>query len=172
MSILKLTIEGINAEELLSNLIATANAMSVGADLSLVANETGKKAVDEKAKKDVAAADEPKPDAPENTEKDVKPTGRRGGRKQQESAGEDPAPTGRRSRSNEKKNLVNDNEEQAALRAQLILDLQDLADVEEAHGEVADALSRVGSKTVKDIPSDLLGDFNVDIQKLINAYFE
>lgn len=166
---LKLTVEGISAEELLSNLIAAANAMSAGADLSLSA---GNKNAEDQNKTEV------KEDAPEQTEKpaDTAPTGRRGARKGAEKADkadDASAGKGRRSRGAAKTDdLVNDNEEQATLRAQLITDLQDLADVEEAHGQVQEALARAGAKSVKEIASASLGDFNADIQKLINQYFE
>lgn len=104
-------------------------------------------------------------------EKDTAPTGRRGGRRQAENkAGEDAAqePTGRRSRGAEKDNLVNDNEEQAELRQSIVDTLQALADHEPSHGKVNDALKRVGSKTVKDIPSELLQAFFDDVQPLLD----
>ena len=174
---LKLTVEGTTAEELLSNLIAAANAMSAGAGLALTAPKKGadvvKEVVEEQLAKEEPAADTPAP------------TGRRGGRKAAEKAAEPEAETeaeaeepkeetkGRRSRgATKKEELVNDNEEQAALRAQLIVDLQDLADVEEAHSEVQDALDRTGAKSVKEVASASLGDFNEDIQVLIAKYFE
>lgn len=103
--------------------------------------------------------------------KDTAPTGRRGGRRQAENkAGEDAAqePTGRRSRGAEKDNLVNDNEEQAELRQTIVETLQALADHEPSHGKVNDALKRVGSKTVKDIPSELLQAFFDDVQPLLD----
>lgn len=187
---LKLTVEGTTAEELLSNLIAAANAMSAGAGLALSANygvkvvkgENSESYVAGVAKEDAAAKEEPAADTPA-------PTGRRGGRKAAEKAPEPEAeaelgaeleaeepkeePKGRRSRGAAKKDeLVNDNEEQAALRAQLIVDLQDLADVEEAHGQVQEALQRTGAKSVKEVASASLGDFNEAIQVLIGKYFE
>lgn len=169
---LKLTIEGITAEELLVNLIAAANAMSAGADLSLSA---GNKPAEDKKKADVkedeAVVEHQQPES-------TVPTGRRGARKGAEKAdkaddADASAGKGRRSRGAAKADdLVNDNEEQAALRAQLITDLQDLADVEEAHGEVQEALQRTGAKSVKEVASASLGDFNEAIQALINKYFE
>lgn len=166
---LKLTVEGITAEELLSNLLAAANAMSAGGGFSLTANgvvNTGGVKEDKKPEQ----KDEPLPDAPEQPSADVKPTGRRGARKGADKAPEeDSAGKGRRSRSTKSDDLVNDNEEQAALRAQLITDLQDLADVEEAHSEVQDALKRVGAKSVKEVASASLGDFDADIQKILKA---
>lgn len=175
MSDLKLTISGATAEELLSNLIAAANAMSAGAGLALSAKDP----VSADAAMSVGVENAaPGADAPAGEEKETAaPTGRRGGRKAAEEAPEAEEPKeetkGRRSRGAAKKDdLVNDNEEQAALRAQLIVDLQDLADVEEAHGEVQEALQRVGAKSVKEVASASLGDFNEAIQVLIAKYFE
>ena len=164
---LKLTVEGKTAEELLSALIAAAKAMSAGAGLDLV------------SEKPQTAAEDKKPDAAEEPAADPKPTGRRGGRNkaedtaEQSEAAEAPAAKGRRSRGAAKvDDLVNDNEEQAALRAQLMVDLQDLADVEDAHKEVAEALKRVGAKSLSEVASASLGDFDADIQPLIAKYFD
>lgn len=104
-------------------------------------------------------------------DKDTAPTGRRGGRRQAENkAGEDAAQesTGRRSRGAEKDKLVDDSEEQAELRQTIVETLQALADHEPSHGKVNDALKRVGSKTVKDIPSELLQAFFDDVQPLLD----
>lgn len=103
-------------------------------------------------------------------QQETEPTGRRSSRRGVDNKpGEDAAaePTGRRSRGTGKENPVNDNEEQAELRTQLVTDLQVLADDEKAHKAVYDALARVGSKSVHEIPSSLLGDFNEDIQPLL-----
>lgn len=168
---LKLSVEGKTAEELLSNLLAAANAMSAGAGLALVSEKPQTPAVEDKK---AEQKEEKLPEEPETPAADTKPTGRRGARRGGDKAPEeDSAPKGRRSRGAAKSdNLVDDNEEQAALRAQLITDLQDLADVEEAHSEVQDALKRVGAKSVKEIASASLGDFDADIQVLIGKYFE
>lgn len=182
---LKLTVEGTTAEELLSNLIAAANAMSAGAGFSLSSRGLMEVAPFNKEGdySDLSAAEADAQYEREQEEKAAKPSGRRGGRKaaekdpepEAEAAAEEPKEEtkGRRSRGAAKKDdLVNDNEEQAALRAQLIVDLQDLADVEEAHVEVQEALDRVGAKSVKEVASASLGDFNEDIQVLIAKYFE
>lgn len=95
----------------------------------------------------------------------AEPSGRRSSRRDTE---ENPAETtGRRGRGAAKENPVNDDEEQAALRAQLVTDLQVLADNESAHKAVSDALARVGAKNVHEIASASLGDFNEDIQPLL-----
>lgn len=151
----------------LAELLAKVTQAVEGLNLNgLSAQEKGE-AIHKEAEKLVKENKEP---AKEEKEE---PKGRASGRrntKKEETTEEETK--GRRSRTTEKKSLVDDNEEQAALRAQLVTDLQDLADVEEAHGEVADALKRVGAKTVKEIASDSLGDFNEDIQELIGKYFE
>lgn len=181
---LKLTVEGTTAEELLSNLIAAANAMSAGAGLALTSKKQEVTPFNKEGDySDLSAAEADAQYEREQEEKAAKPSGRRGGRKaaekdpepEAEAAAEEPKEEtkGRRSRGAAKKDdLVNDNEEQAALRAQLIVDLQDLADVEEAHVEVQEALDRVGAKSVKEVASASLGDFNEDIQVLIAKYFE
>lgn len=165
---LKLSVEGKTAEELLSNLLAAANAMSAGAGLALVSEKPKTPAADDRKPEHEEAK---LPEEPETPAVDAKPTGRRGARRGGDKAPEeDSAGKGRRSRGAAKPdNLVDDNEEQAALRAQLITDLQDLADVEEAHSEVQDALKRVGAKSVKEVASASLGDFDADIQKILKA---
>lgn len=173
MSDLKLTISGSNAEELLSNLIAAANAMSAGAGFMLVGNGNIKSfdgsAADASVKEDPIA----KETSPQTEPAATVPSGRRGGRGKAAEKTPEAEPKSRRSRGAAKKDdLVNDNEEQAALRAQLIVDLQDLADVEEAHGEVQEALHGVGAKSVKEVASASLGDFDAHIQPLIAKYFE
>lgn len=180
---LKLTVEGTTAEELLSNLIAAANAMSAGAGFSLSSAKTPAQAPKTEKADNAETVEELEVVEAPAARVEAAPTGRRGGRKAAEKAPEPEAeaeseepkeePKGRRSRGAAKaEDPVNDNEEQAALRAQLIVDLQDLADVEEAHGEVQEALQRVGAKSVKEVASASLGDFDADIQPLIAKYFE
>lgn len=160
----ELKISAASPAELLAKLTQAVASLQTGATYAPDDKET---------KKEVANTDEKVKDDVQTTSTETKTTGRTSGRrntKKEETTEEETK--GRRSRTTEKKSLVDDNEEQAALRAQLVTDLQDLADVEEAHGEVADALKRVGAKTVKEIASDSLGDFNEDIQELIGKYFE
>lgn len=177
MSTFSITVSAGSAEELLSELLTVVNAMSAGAGLTLTAPQADVSVKEEQIAKETS----PEPEPAANL-----PSGRRGGRgkaadktpeaePEAEAVAEEPKEEtkGRRSRGAAKKDdLVNDNEEQAALRAQLIVDLQDLADVEEAHGEVQEALQRVGAKSVKEVASASLGDFNEDIQVLIAKYFE
>lgn len=115
---------------------------------------------------DAAKGDLPEAVKQEENEQqqDAEPTGRRSSRRNLETSAES---TGRRGRSAAKENPVNDDEEQAALRAQLVTDLQVLADDEKAHKAVSDALARVGAKNVHEIASASLGDFNEDIQPLL-----
>ena len=151
----QLTVSAKTPEELLANLLSAAAAMQSGSY-----NITG-----DEVNKGVKARNS---DA-DNEEK-TEPTGRRSSRRGVENkSGEDAAdePTSRRSLGACKEKLVDDDEEQAALRAQLITDLQVLADDENAHKAVADALDRVGAKNVHEIASTLLGDFNEDIQPLL-----
>ena len=177
MSLLKLTVEGTTAEELVAALLSAA--ATFGAAQGFTVSKTGTfeaAGEDTSTKKETATTDEPLPEEPANDTKE--PKGRRGARNKAadttpaDDADADKTPSGRRSRGAKKEELVSDNEEQAALRAQLIVDLQDLADVEEAHGQVQEALQRVGAKSVNEVASAQLGDFNEDIQKLIAQYFD
>lgn len=179
MSTFSITVSAGSAEELLSELLTVVNAMSAGAGLALTAPQADASVKEEQTAKETS----PEPEPAANV-----PSGRRGGRgkaadktpeaepeAEAEAESEEPKEEtkGRRSRGAAKKDdLVNDNEEQAALRSQLIVDLQDLADVEEAHSEVQDALARTGAKSVKEVASASLGDFNEAIQELIGKYFE
>lgn len=187
MSTFSITVSAGSAEELLSELLTVVNAMSAGAGLALTSKKQEVSPFNKEGDySDLSAAEADAQYEREQEEKAAKPSGRRGGRKTAEKTpeaepeaeaaeSEEPKeePKGRRSRGVAKKDdLVNDNEEQAALRAQLIVDLQDLADVEEAHSEVQDALARTGAKSVKEVASASLGDFNEDIQVLIAKYFE
>ena len=182
MSTFSITVSAGSAEELLSELLTVVNAMSAGAGLALTSKKQEVAPFNKEGDySDLSAAEADAQYESEQEEKAAKPSGRRGSRKAAEKAPEPEAeseepkeePKGRRSRGAAKKDdLVNDNEEQAALRAQLIVDLQDLADVEEAHGEVQEALQRVGAKSVKEVASASLGDFDALIQPLIAKYFE
>lgn len=184
MSTFSITVSAGSAEELLSELLTVVNAMSAGAGLALTSKKQEVAPFNKEGDySDLSAAEADAQYESEQEEKAAKPSGRRGSRKDAEKAPEPEAEAeseepkeetkGRRSRGAAKKDdLVNDNEEQAALRSQLIVDLQDLADVEEAHSEVQDALARTGAKSVKEVASASLGDFNEDIQVLIAKYFE
>ena len=163
----ELKISAASPAELLTKLTQAVEGLSL---TGLSSQEKGE-AIHKEAEKLVKDNKEPVKEEKEEKEEPKGRTSSRRNTKKEETAEED-EPKGRRSRTTEKKSLVDDNEEQAILRAQLVTDLQDLADVEEAHGEVADALKRVGAKTVKEIASDSLGDFNEDIQGLIGKYFE
>lgn len=160
---LSITVTAGNAEELLSELIAAANAMSAGAGFALTAGS----GVDVNKKLEEI-------DKITNSEKVEEsassPTGRTGGRRGAQTSAEEGKGAGtprRGRRSSSEEALTADTPEQEALREDLIKNLQVLADVEQAHGGVADALKRVGSKNVKEIPSDLLEDFGADIEKLL-----
>ena len=146
----QLTISASSPEELLASLLSAVSSMKAGTTVNIV-NTVQAEA-----------------EQPQDEETAAEPVGRRSARRGSENkAGEDAAqePVSRRSRE-KKEELVNDNEEQAALRNQIIADLQILADDEKAHGGVQDALKRVGSKNVSEIPSALLSQFNDDIQAL------
>lgn len=148
----QLTISANSPEELLASLLSAVSTM-----------QSGSAALSTAAEQDIVVEHQ----EPEST----LPTGRRSARRGTENkAGEDAAqePVSRRSRE-KKEELVNDSKEQAALRNQIIADLQILADNEKAHGGVQDALKRVGSKNVSEIPSALLNQFNDDIQALFPA---
>lgn len=152
----QLNISAKTPEELLANLISAVSAMQSGS-YNIAGAEVNKG----------VEARNSDADSDDKTE----PTGRRSSRRGADNKqGEDAAgePAGRRARGVSKEKLVDDNEEQAALRAQLVTDLQVLADDESAHKAVADALDRVGAKNVHEIPSTLLGDFNEDIQPLLS----
>lgn len=155
----QLTVSAETPEKLLANLLAAVATMQSGSHVvsaAIIGTESTPSAENAASVED---------------DKDTAPTGRRGGRRQAENkAGEDAAqePTSRRSRGAEKDNLVNDNEEQAELRQIIVETLQALADHEPSHGKVNDALKRVGSKTVKDIPSELLQAFFDDVQPLLD----
>ena len=146
----QLTISANSPEELLANLLSAVSSMKAGTTVNIVNTVQAE------------------PEQPQDEETTAEPVGRRSARRGSENkAGEDAAqePVSRRSRE-KKEELVNDNEEQAALRNQIIADLQILADDEKAHAGVQDALKRVGSKNVSEIPSALLNQFNDDIQAL------
>lgn len=70
-----------------------------------------------------------------------------------------------------KDKLIADNAEQAALRQQLIVDLDDLADIEEAHKKVYEALQRVGSGSINEVATGSLETLAEDIDALIAEYF-
>lgn len=157
---LSITVTAGNAEELLSELISAANAMSAVAGFALTSGQTfiNNAKIEEGI---IKHADKTEESASE-------PTGRAGGRRSAQTNTDEGTGTNRRGRrSASEESLTADTAEQAALREELIKNLQLLADVEEAHGGVADALKRVGSKNVKEIPSDLLEDFAADIEKLL-----
>lgn len=176
---LSITVTAGTAEELLSELLAAANAMSAGAGFALTSGQTFinnakiEEGIIKHADVDVNKKLEEIDTVIRSTDAAAKlaePTGRTGGRRSaqtnaDEGKGTSTARRGRRSASEE--SLTADTAEQAALREDLIKNLQVLADVEQAHGGVADALKRVGSKNVKEIPSDLLEDFAADIEKLL-----
>lgn len=88
-----------------------------------------------------------------------------------------PAPRRRRKAADDapadkiKDKLIADNAEQAALRQQLIVDLADLADIEEAHKKVYEALQRVGSGSINEVATGSLEAFAEDIDALIAEYF-
>lgn len=98
---------------------------------------------------------------PEQTEQSAD-TGATGGRKRRTKASE---------QTKEPVKLIADNTEQAALRAQLIVDLGDLADVEEAHPRVAKALSDAGAATIDQVPSAALGSLALAVEALIEEYY-
>lgn len=117
------------------------------------------------AKEDKAAED--KADAKEETQQQTETKGRRGrGAANKENA--EAETKGRRSR--KKENPVNDTPEQAEMRANLTEDLRVLADHDQAIDDVTEALQRVGSTNIKDIPSDLLEDFDADIGEIFTKY--
>jgi len=105
-----------------------------------------------------AAAAEKKEPEPE-----AKTEGTTGGRKRRQKASEQ--------QKTEETKLIADNTEQAALRAQLIVDLGDLADVEEAHPKVAAALSAVGAATIDQVASADLVKLAEAVDALIEEYY-
>lgn len=148
---------------------------------------------------DLAAADAAREDAasaPETT--DTKPAGGRrkrgagatadtnadaSGTKDEPTSTTDTAPAGGRRRRNkpaddtttsakEEPALIADNTEQAAMRAQLIVDLGDLCDIEEAQEPVAVALSAAGAATIDQVPSAKLAAVAEVVNALIAEHFD
>lgn len=140
---------------------------------------------------DLAAADTAREDAAAKETPAPAPTKRgrgRGAKSDEKAAGDaqqkdepaaDAAPATatrqRRSRAAEKQTeapkLIADNTEQAELRAQLIEDLGDLADVEAAHQRVHQALAECGANTINDVPSAELENLADKIDALFEEFF-
>lgn len=177
-TIIALLTRGVVALENISASLASGAVISKAAD---AVQETVKEEAKEEAQKEDAKKDENATGSATETESAKTPRGARGGRRnkateteeQKEEPKEDaPAGRTRRTRGEKKTDPVADTEEQAALRAQLRTDLMDLADVEEAHGEVAEALQRVGAENIEKVSSDTLDAFAADIAALITKYFD
>lgn len=79
--------------------------------------------------------------------------------------------TGRRSRSGGKKDEpIKDTPEQAEMRENLTADLRVLADHDEAIDDVTEALQRTGAPSIKQVPSELLAQFDEDIGAIFEKY--